>query len=257
MGASLMAYCAVPLSRALIVPTSPPPTSDFMVTAKRKFTLRVNFTGGSPTDRDIVDATIAFVNGAKVVIVDTLGPDDWTRGPLTPNERKLAEESLTTWKKLVYGDQPRPSGSVRSAGGAELLETEYRTVHRDFLAWLLRDSGAVARRYAELGIASQFLVEVYLHAAPDGFAITRLYRLDSYFKVLQVGIALLVDPEKRLLRKLCRCQLKSCGGFFFEIQPPTGRPQRKYCCSDHMLEAHRLDAPKRMKKFRKRAARPK
>jgi hypothetical protein len=64
--------------------------------------------------------------------------------------------------------------------------------------------------------------------------------------------SLLLDGSQPYGRDLCQCRLASCGRFFLVKKPPTGRPQRFYCSSDHMLEAHALQSGKRAQLSRAR-----
>lgn len=58
-------------------------------------------------------------------------------------------------------------------------------------------------------------------------------------EALRTAFALaLADDAQPFGRALCRCRLTSCGRFFLEQKPATGRPQRLYCSRDHMLAAH-------------------
>lgn len=229
-----------------------------MVTAKKTVILRNLFSENSPTEREIVEATIAFVNGATIVVDDV--PDSLKHlqlvpAPMTPTQRRIAEDSLRGWRKLVHGGKP-PETNIRDASEDEgLLQSRFRLVYREFLAKLLHDPRAIPRTFTDMGFLSKLPVETYLHATADGLSIVHHYHLDTFFDATQVGTALLLDQTKDFGRKICQCQLGTCGKFFFEIQPATGRPQRKYCCSDHMTDAHNQNAAKRMKKFRSKPAR--
>jgi hypothetical protein len=71
-------------------------------------------------------------------------------------------------------------------------------------------------------------------------------------------LLLLLDAEKPYRRKLCQCNLRDCGKFFFAKLPKngTGRPQTEYCPdSNHRELAHRATAPERVRHSRERRKR--
>jgi hypothetical protein len=251
----------VPLNDGLMVPASPPVIRCFMVTRQKRVVLR-NLLSAGPTDREIVEATVAFVNGATIVIDDV--PDSLKHlrleaAPMLPAERQVAEDSLRVLQGLIYGatDSSPEADSGIAADDEAALQARYRLVYRKFLARLLCDPSAISREFSDKGLMSKLPIDTYLLDRGDGLSIVHHYHLNTFFDVTQIGTAYLLDRTRDYTRKLCQCQLRSCGKFFFEVQPPTGRPQRKYCCKGHMEEAHAQNAGKRMKKFRSKPARKK
>jgi hypothetical protein len=61
---------------------------------------------------------------------------------------------------------------------------------------------------------------------------------------LVYALSLFMDSAQKFGDELCRCQLRSCGRFFFVERKP-GKPARLYCCKEHRVEADRLGARKR------------
>jgi hypothetical protein len=84
------------------------------------------------------------------------------------------------------------------------------------------------------------------------------YNFHAEFGVPALGVALLADTAYDYRDELCICGLASCENFFFELHNlKGGRPQRRYCCSNHLEKAHDENAPRRMANFRKNQARKK
>src|ERR1700735_2202068 len=100
-------YLLVPLNDDLIVPASPPGIDHLMVTKRKTVTLRHLFSQNA-TEQQIVGATLDFVNGATIVIdevPDSLKYLEFEPFPMTPMRRQVAESSLETWRKMIYGDK--------------------------------------------------------------------------------------------------------------------------------------------------------
>src|ERR1700674_605061 len=75
-----------------------------MVTRKKQVILRNLFSENSPTESEIVEATVAFVNGATIVIDDvpeSLKYLELVEAPATPTQMRVAKDSLKTWKRLL------------------------------------------------------------------------------------------------------------------------------------------------------------
>jgi len=60
---------------------------------------------------------------------------------------------------------------------------------------------------------------------------------------------LLLDRRPGLGRDLRRCELKSCRRFFL-VRHGRGRPQNRFCSSEHLRSAHDLEAADRMRRLR-------
>ncbi len=205
------------------------------------------------SEQDIAEATVEFINGSELV-VEGYDPSEALL------DTAVVEGSLQTLGKQVRAF--REMGLLPSAKPEERPESgdtsaRYRVVYRDIFSAFIRDRDAVSGHFAAQGIMSRLPVETFWMATANGMAIVHRYTFDNFENVITVGAALLFDLGKGFGKKLCQCRLDSCGKFFFEIQPPRGAPQRKYCCSDHMTKAHDLNAGKRMAKHRSKPARKK
>jgi hypothetical protein len=195
------------------------------------------------TEQDIVDATVAFQNGATLVVN---GEPDFNR------KESVLETSVQVWEQLV--SELREIGLTclpPNAAPISDLPSRYPNAHGEFLAAFVSDRAATEDKLVSRGIASSINVHATLwQPTKDGMAIVHHYEFSNPFDVITVGTALLFDRGKGFGQRLCQCQLESCRKFFFEKKAATGRPARRYCKTQHMLKAHDLNAPGRMKKRR-------
>jgi hypothetical protein len=60
------------------------------------------------------------------------------------------------------------------------------------------------------------------------------------------------DTTDGSLTDIGRCHLESCGKYFRIVRGGIGKPNRKYCCSTHMLTAHKLGSTQRSRDKRER-----
>ena len=185
---------------------------------------RVNTDERALSEREVVDATLAFANGSDVRF-DGTAP------------AKYAEGALERLQTLI----------------------------RDHLERVLSEPTALARELWRLvGLKSPGVwarTHEIARAIDGGIAIDSRGEFISGYQLANRGIALLLDPRPPrapdFQRKLCRCRFSECRRFFLEEQRGRGRPQRFYCCKDHMLRGHDERGEQRMKKHRaeKKAAR--
>jgi hypothetical protein len=220
------------------------------------------------SEREIVDATIAFANGADLVI-NGLMPHGW-RGSDNLTEEQLLERTgdryLEQWlsNSVTLREQWPPDGkknpfeldpAVKTASVEEFRFLLRRRV-RETISLSLRNPQAageiVQRGMLVKGVTyNAFGIRCSIGApSPKGLRFNTEYTFATYVDLVELGVVLLLDDRRGFREKLCECRWEPCGFLFFEIQPPTGRPQRKYCCSEHMLKAHDQNAAKRMKKSR-------
>lgn len=69
-------------------------------------------------------------------------------------------------------------------------------------------------------------------------------------------LALLLDPTRRIGKRLRICPLPNCGRFFLSTQNPKGGQPTKYCRPEHTLAADRLRGPERAARSRGEEKRP-
>ena len=78
----------------------------------------------------------------------------------------------------------------------------------------------------------------------------------SLITILSYAAALLITDEDHVRRDLCRCNLDTCSKFFFakKSKSGVGKPRTRYCCDEHMRQAHEMDNARRQRvsKARKR-----
>jgi hypothetical protein len=215
--------------------------------------LRIRNSNEQPlSEREIVKATLAFANGARLYI-DGLALPSYADGD--------SDHSLKSVVTFLELEQIKEQGRERSEAeweryravelpkAVEKHREEAREATRSRLVRALRHPDEVADflvQFAELIKPKPLLRKV-----PGGLSLSSYYQFSSDLDLVHVGEVLLLDPERGFMQELCHCQLPACGAFFFEKRPPTGRPQRKYCSRAHMLRAHNENASARMAKKRR------
>jgi len=93
-------------------------------------------------------------------------------------------------------------------------------------------------------------LEPKLRITRAGVTLDYRLRFERVSAAVAYAVILLIDPRRSFWRQVCRCQLKSCNRFFMERRQETGRPQRRYCSREHMLEAHALRSTERAQRSR-------
>ena len=210
------------------------------------------------SERQIVDATIGFMNGAELTINGL-----WAReinGKQLRGDEYLADRiSLHGELKEVALATRRENASSRGPDVASV--TEYKRILR------ARAGSTVSLSFTDPVAAAKVILDgqliegltynswdanYSLGPSPKGLRLTHEFRFTTVSDLVELGLALLLDESRGFREKLCQCQWKLCGFFFFEVKPATGRPQRKYCSAEHMLKAHDQKAAKRMRDFREK-----
>lgn len=192
-------------------------------------------------------ATVAFANGARLDI-DGLEPTSLAG---STGEKQLQTSVqllrlLAERKKLSLDDLP---------SSADELRANWRSDTKVLLALALKRPEKAAAVLAERGSEGLVHVRPILRKVSGGLSLASYYQFATELELVALGQILLIDKDRGFLEKLCQCQLEECGDFFFEVKPPTGRPQRRYCSREHMLRAHDENASARM--ARRRPAKPK
>lgn len=187
-----------------------------------------DFDPGGPilTEREYIEAALAFANG-------------------DPNAEFLG------WLDGVRRD-PKPV----QPGLSQIEEVEkdfpnLRTELREGLTYLTQNDPEHRRGTVE-NLTGWIAIFPVFRSEPDGLKVQHRILAADTRAGMHYALALLLDPSRPYGKDLCQCQLEECGRFFFQIKPPTGRPQRRYCCSDHMDKAHELNSGERVRKSRER-----
>ena len=239
---------------------------------ERKIPRRITLTNDSVnplTEKQIVDATVAYANGTDLVIhglwpSGAKGHDmrdqEWVRKE-TGDEKLGAYLQLAEKMRIASLREGKPNPFAIDPSVRITTVQEFRVIFRkrvsEILALALRDPHAASEIMLDGGtIRGLFLtcgVRNSLGKTESGLLRWNTeYTFSMYAELVELGLILMLDERRSFKEKLCQCQWEPCGLFFFEVKPPTGRPQRKYCCSEHLLKAHDENAAKRMK--RKRSA---
>lgn len=223
---------------------------------RREKKLQLKNTPDAPlTERQIVEATIAFTNGARLEIEGLVrrGIDKETGDAALALQIRVAK----AFQELSKEDGGKLGGESFPQGPFPTSVDEYRRAVRVTTREIISDvlnkpkvaAGVIVRRE----LVSHVHQKPVVRQTEQGLSFRSYYEFNNFVELVDVGVLLLADVERGFREKLCECQLDGCGVFFFEKKPKTGRPQRKYCTPSHMLEAHSLNAPKRMAR-RRRAA---
>jgi hypothetical protein len=169
-------------------------------------------------ERQIIEATIAYANGARLQVEQT-GADN---------------VSVYTLDERFDSDAKR----FRSH------------VHRELQLTITNPDAVAAEILQREGYSAMVPVRREVRKVPGGVQILLHENFESISALVQLGVLLLLDTTREFRDKLCQCGWSPCGRFFLETKPPRGRPQRKYCRPMHLELAHNLNATERMRKHR-------
>jgi hypothetical protein len=198
------------------------------------------------SEKAIADATVAFLNGARVCIDGQLASE-------AAEATGSSEGSIQTLETL-FDSISSESRSFRNtalldmegagiSAGAGNDETRYRAVLRGLFCAFAQDPELTRKHILKYEIGWPLAGDAFFSAT----GISHFYRLNSYQNVVTVGSALLLDPKGNIGRGLCQCNLLTCRKFFWEIKVPQGRPKRRYCSPEHLNDSHAINAKDRTK----------
>lgn len=131
------------------------------------------------------------------------------------------------------------------ANGAELsVELEGKAFQataahrREFIKWLessFKTDTGVQVDYAVINLVLKLKIKQTFYQPDECGMGLRLFRkFKSVRALLAYAVALTLDSQR-----ISRCKLKSCRTFFVPKQNPHGgKPNRTYCCPEHMKEHH-------------------
>jgi hypothetical protein len=162
----------------------------------------LNRFGGAASDDTLVEALLAFANGAEVVLRTGLGGEDWISPPV-PEE----------WRE-------RFCSFLRVVAGRDLsrIDREF-----DFIFHVLQ-------RLRPVPIYKSVAAGIrlgYFHDFPDPET------------ALSFASLLLLDVEKPYGKALSQCKLPTCNQFYLAKKNPEGGPPNfNYCKPEHRDEAH-------------------
>ena len=207
---------------------------------------------------DVVKAAISFANGAAIEINGLQIPLRLEHHPL------VASEGATL---LVPPNAPEPARKEDCTKEerptrrrvAELINESvenYRLKVRKRLDTALTDPMLIARETVDNleAIRSEPVLEVAppTKTHPGGIRLTTYFPFDTVFELCEVGIALLLDVQRDLLKDLCKCELPSCK-IFFLYEPVAGKrgpPRRLHCSAAHQTAHNKETASTRSQKSR-------
>lgn len=183
-----------------------------------------------------MEATIAFANGARIEI------DGWQ-----------SDQKITAGLALAAVAHEQGLAGFEAPPLVTTLEgfrVRLREVTRQRLSLAIQDPQAAARVAMAAATADLVHPRAVIRLVSGGLSLSHFYEFSTEVELLHLGELLLMDPARAFGSKLCQCQLSTCGAFFLEKKPATGRPQRRYCDPDHMQLAHDQNAASRMRQRR-------
>jgi hypothetical protein len=180
-------------------------------------------------------------SGPRFMPAHVLRPIFGAAAPGAIDSRALVEYAL----QFINGNETLAEPDPGLAEGQPFLQPETLQATRESWRGNLRQFAATFRKSRAAAIQSLPEFSFALHSI-SGMAKFEATSARLEFNVpinspeaFRMLFALvLADDAQPFGRALCRCRLKSCGQFFLEQKPRTGRPQRLYCSREHMLAAH-------------------
>lgn len=175
------------------------------------------------SERELVEATLEFANGADLELNGVLLP------PAPPGFHESGQDlwgfpsgegsTSTAWETVWRESQERLRGNLRDRLVQVIAQPEA--------------AAAVAVRAWRWSRAHPVL-----RLVPGGLRLAIHYPLAGVEDLCDLSIALILDVERGRRADLCRCQLETCGQFFFVDRRASNRPRTKYCSPAHMLAFH-------------------
>ena len=125
-------------------------------------------------------------------------------------------------------------------GAIAMTETLSRSCRANLERFL--DCDAEERLKFSADCYRDLLGKVKVFPSHDGKMRREQIRAVGINAAMQYALALMTDLDRQFAAKLCLCQLKSCGLFFFE-KPPTGHSRgntrKRFCSKEHMKDFDR------------------
>jgi hypothetical protein len=201
------------------------------------------------TDAQIVDATLAFVNGADIAL-NRLEPGCSIEECIS-QARKFREFS-TNEVERPFLDVPLAFGSTAE------LHSYLRNRVAVILGHALTDPAATAKVIDKDGFqlipgyyfGSCNVRLVRLHSQ-SGYRLTSCYEFQNSIQLIELGLFLILAQGTGFRERLRRCKWNGCAWFFLIVKPETGRSKSHYCRSDCMEQLHNSRGAARMKKLRR------
>ncbi|MEY4762722.1 MAG: hypothetical protein RLZZ200_2578 [Pseudomonadota bacterium] len=206
-------------------------------------TLKLLNTAQQPAgEQDLVEATLAFANGSDVELNGVLIPP----APAGFNQagqdlwgfQTEGDPAAATWETVWRETQERLRGDLQNRL-AQVLTQPDAAAAQALRAWRWPRAQPVIRM------------------VPGGLRLAVHYPLAGVEDLCDLGLALILDVERGRRADLCRCQLESCGRYFFVDRGASNRPRTRYCSPAHMLAFHGGErGAARVRKHRAKRPRP-
>jgi hypothetical protein len=214
------------------------------------------------TESEIVDATVAFANGARLEI-EGLEP----RGTLGKTGDEELARNMRAYARLHEGGIVLSGRRVAVQPPMARTLEEWRHLQRAGtragLERILSNPTAAAKWFVEgTDLAEEISVSAVFRVPPSQL-LTHRYSFATYCDLVLLGQILLADASRAFQAKLCQCLYPHCGMFFFEMKASVSRRggggmrRRKYCCDDHMNRARDERRTERAQAKRRAVRRPK
>jgi hypothetical protein len=201
------------------------------------------------TKAQIVEATLAFVDGASIAI------NRYEPGPSIDEFIFRARK----FRELTNDGAVGPFVVLipASIATAEDLYSHLRTSVATVLGQSLTNPIGTAEMIGQDGFqlipgcnfGSGRTRHVRLHSQ-SGYRLTTYYEFANPIQLIEWGLLLILDGAMGFREKLRRC--KRCARFFLEVKPKTGRPNNIYCQTGCMEAFHNSGGAARMRALRSR-----
>ena len=202
------------------------------------------------SDVQIVNAALAFVNGASVVI-NRYKPDLVSIEERIFHAHKLremtSEGAATSFVDLL------PESIKTSEDVFAHLRERVTVVLQHALTNPVATATAISQDGFQLirglNFGSCSTQHVLIHSR-QGYRVASYYEFANPVQLVEWGLVLILDEAKGFRELLRRCRWERCAHFFLAVKPKIGRPKRHFCDSKCMEGLHNDGGAMRMKRIR-------
>jgi len=172
------------------------------------------------SDDFLVDALLAFANGAEVTIV---------------GQPRYGEPHSKAADRPVYVELLKDTIGGRQSILPMLTDKDGRQRPMVAVIDLGRSNASLPSPIRSLGSVS---VKRIVVGRPRGYSLAYFRQFHTARAALAEAAMLIVDPYRPYGRALCRCQYPACQKFYFARKNPRGGPPNRTYCTPKHRELH-------------------